>query len=64
MSTKMNEANWGLAQEVFRACLPAWGATDWVSRVFIWAVCDCITTRVVVERGSALCTGLKIYRRN
>ena len=26
MSTKLNEADWEIALEVFRACLPAWGA--------------------------------------
>ena len=38
MSTKMNEADWGLALEVFRACLPARGAKARDDRLFLEAL--------------------------
>jgi len=38
MSTKMNEADWDLALEVFRACLPRRGAKARDDRLFLEAV--------------------------
>ena len=38
MSTKMNEADWDLALEVFRACLPARGAKAKDDRLFLEAL--------------------------
>ena len=38
MSTKMNEADWGRAVEVFRACLPARGAKARDDRLFLEAL--------------------------
>ena len=38
MSTKMNEADWELALDVFRACLPARGAKAQNDRLFLEAL--------------------------
>ena len=38
MSTKMNEADWAVALEVFRACLPARGAKARDDRLFLEAL--------------------------
>ncbi|TPE49667.1 transposase [Amaricoccus solimangrovi] len=38
MSTKMNEADWVMAVEVFRACLPARGAKARNDRLFLEAL--------------------------
>ena len=38
MSTQMNEADWELALEVFRACLPARGAKAKNDRLFFEAL--------------------------
>lgn len=38
MSTKMNEANWELALDVFRTCLPARGARAKNDRLFLKAL--------------------------
>ena len=38
MSTKMSEADWGIALEVFRACLPARGAKARDDRLFLEAL--------------------------
>ena len=38
MSTKMNEADWELALDVFRACLPARGAKAKDDRLFLEAL--------------------------
>ncbi len=45
MSTKMNEADWELALEVFRACVPARGAKAEDDRLFLEALHHfCITS--------------------
>ncbi len=38
MSTKMNEADWDLAVEAFRACLPVRGAKARDDRLFLEAL--------------------------
>ena len=38
MSTKMNESDWDLALEAFRACLPARGAKAKDDRLFLEAL--------------------------
>lgn len=38
MSTKMSEADWEIALEVFRACLPARGAKARDDRLFLEAL--------------------------
>ena len=54
MSTKMNEADWDLALEVFRACLPARGAKARDDRLFLEALhhftVHNITWRALPER--------------
>jgi len=54
MSTKMNEADWELAVEMFRACLPARGAKGRDDRLFLEALhffaVHNITWRALPER--------------
>ena len=54
MSTRMNEADWELALEVFRACLPARGAKAKDDRLFLEALhhftVHNITWRALPER--------------
>ena len=54
MSTKMNEADWELALDVFRACLPARGAKAKNDRLFLEALhhftVHTITWRALPER--------------
>jgi len=54
MSTKMNEADWEIALEVFRACLPARGAKARDDRLFLEALhyfaVHNITWRALPER--------------
>ena len=54
MSTKMNEADWELALDVFRACLPARGAKAKDDRLFLEALhhftVHNITWRALPER--------------
>ena len=54
MSTKMTEADWALAVEVFRACLPARGAKARDDRMFLEALhyftVHNITWRALPER--------------
>ncbi len=54
MSTKMNEADWVMAVEVFRACLPARGAKARNDRLFLEAprffAVHNITWRALPER--------------
>jgi len=54
MCTKMNEANWAIALEVFRACLPARGAKAKDDRLFLEALhffaVHNITWRALPER--------------
>lgn len=54
MSTKMNEADWDLALEAFRACLPARGAKSRDDRLFLEALhhftVHNITWRALPER--------------
>ena len=54
MSTKMNEADWELALDVFRACLPARGAKAKNDRLFLEALhhftVHNITWRALPER--------------
>ena len=54
MSTKMNEADWEIALEVFRACLPARGAKAKDDRLFLEALhffaVHNITWRALPER--------------
>ena len=54
MSTKMNEVDWDLALEVFRACLPARGAKARDDRLFLEALhhftVHNITWRALPER--------------
>ncbi|MFQ5625093.1 MAG: transposase [Methyloligellaceae bacterium] len=54
MSTKMNEADWAIALEVFRACLPARGAKAKDDRLFLEALhffaVHNITWRALPER--------------
>lgn len=54
MSTKMNEADWELAQEVFRACPPTRGVKAKDDRLFLEALCHFtvhnITWRTLPER--------------
>ena len=48
MSTKMNEADWELALDVFRACLPARGAKAKDDRLFLE---PCTTSPSTTSRG-------------
>jgi transposase len=54
MSTKMSEADWAIAEEVFRACLPARGAKGRDDRLFLEALhffaVHNITWRALPER--------------